>query len=276
MKTSWSGDHARLVADAAPRVPEGSEREMDRVWATVRSGMTEVTTPRRRRIRRVLAAVVAGAVLVGGTAAAAEIYQARTGTFAVDAEDLELGGPGERLDPAAPDFGETLDEETRDIPFPDAESRAISRRDEVGYGLRDEPGTASVSTGALRWWVARAALCAWSNEYAAATTRGDAAARGRAATMLRGAPTWPAIVELDPDQELNPEPFTYEEDDGELVTIQGFDNTEAGYVPLLADAVKTGDPRQLASVLATWGSCSPELVPDLPRRFPTWTLEGRG
>lgn len=241
----WTDDHSRLVARAAPEVPDVTLDELDRVWAVVRGSMAGPDRHRRRR-RAVVGGALAAALLAGGGVATADVLTAHTGRYPADAEDLRLGGPGERLDPAAPDYGEVVAELTADVPFPSDAAREIARENEVEDGQRDAPGSASVATGALRFWVARAAVCAWGNAWAA----GDGSERAR--TMLEEATDWPAVTDLDPDQVIR-----YRD---------GFaDNTEAGYFPLLRDAARAGDLAALGRVLGRWGACDPALVPDLPK-----------
>lgn len=235
---SWTDDHARLVATAAPEVPDVTDPELARTWARIRAGRSDARLRRGRR-RLVVGGVLAAALLAGGGVATAEVLTAHTGRHPVDAEDLRLGGPGERLDPSAPDFDEVVAELTADVPFPSDAAREISRQNQV----EDNRGSgALLSTAALRFWVAREAVCAWGDAWAA----GDPDARA----MLEESPTWPAVTELDPDQVIR-----YR--DGLP------DNTEAGYFPLLRDAAAAGDLDELRRVLRRWGACDPALVPEL-------------
>jgi len=108
---------------------------------------------------------VVAVVAVGGAGVAtAAVFSAHTGKGPVDAEDVELGGPGERLNPAAPDFAQVLDEETADIQFPSAQSRARSLSWESNNYA--DAGGATVSTGALRLWMAGHAICSWTDNWA--------------------------------------------------------------------------------------------------------------
>lgn len=99
--------------------------------------------------------VLAGAVAIGAVggagAATAGVFSAHTGRGPVDAEDVELGGLGERLDPAAPDFATVLDEVTTDIEFPSSQARDRALSWEVKDLYSDAPPDerATVSTGAL-------------------------------------------------------------------------------------------------------------------------------
>ncbi|MFT4286189.1 hypothetical protein [Nocardioides sp.] len=213
--------------------------------------------------------MAAATLSIGGVAAAA-VWSAHTGRFPVDAEDLRLGGPGEKLDPSAPDYGSVIDEVTADIPFPSEEARELSRASQVRDGRRGEaPGSTAVSTGALRFWTARAAVCAWANEWAAATTHADAATKAHASTMLEQSPTWPAVTDLDPVQTIKPSPWTYiDPTTGRTVHGTQYDNTEAGYFPLVQKATYDNDLNALGAVLAQWGSCDPDLMPDFPQALP--------
>lgn len=91
---------------------------------------------------------------------------------------------------------------TSDIPFPSDEVRAIARDNEVRDGQRDAPGSASVSTGALRYWTARSAVCAWANAWAHASSGRDQASEMLAGQRLQEAPSWPAVTALDAEQTI--------------------------------------------------------------------------
>lgn len=184
----------------------------------------------------------------------------------MDAEDRRLGGPGERLDPAASDYGAVIDEVTADVSFPDDASRVIARDEEVSSHRGEAPGTGAVSTGAVRFWTARAAVCAWANEWVAASDAGDAAATARAAAMLEEAPDWPAVTDLDPQQTIQRRWMrSTDAETGADTSSWVMDNTPAGYVPLVREAAADGDRAALGAVLGRWGACAPALVPDFPR-----------
>lgn len=200
-RTPWTDAHDRLMVAAKPAVPEPSAAEIERCWARLAPTVEGPGRPRRSRRARIRVGIAAGigATVLGTSGlAAAELYTAHTGKGPVDAEDLRLGGPGEKLAVAAPDFGRVVAEETTDIPFPTAESRALALRQQV----EDARGAATdefVSTGALRAWVADAALCSWSNQWAAATRSHHETARAQAIRQIQAAgpartapqPSWP-------------------------------------------------------------------------------------
>lgn len=266
---TWTDEHSRLISIAEPDAPAATPQQLDRVWAHIRDSMPVSEPPRRRRTRALVSAGIAAATLSVGGAAVAGVFSAHTGRYPVDAEDLRLGGPGEKLDPAAPDYGTVVDEVTGDIPFPSDEAREISRQDQVKDGQREASGTGSVSTGALRFWTARAAVCAWANEWAAATTDGKLAEKVVAARMLEEAPTWRAVTDVDPKQTIRRRWIeSTDADTGQDTSSWLLDNTEAGYFPLIRQAALEDDRAAMGSVLAKWGSCAPALMPDFPQALP--------
>lgn len=267
--TSWTDAHDGLLRAAAPPVPDSSDAELGRAWNRVAVAVQEESKPRRRR-GRIAAGTVVGAVLLGTSGlAAAEFYTAHTGEGPVDAEDLRLGGPGERLDPAAPDFGKVVAEETADIPFPSRESRELAVQDQVRDHRFAVPGSERVSVGAIRAWVADAALCSWSNQWAAATRKGDAAERAEAIAMIQEAPTWPAVIAIDPDPYSRMESVEVSNGTGNTHTQRYRDESQFYYLAALGRAVQGRDLEVVAEVLAeNNGYCRPELVPDLPSADP--------
>jgi hypothetical protein len=237
----WSDRHAHAVREAASHVPPFPADERAALWRRIEAASAAPAARRPRRWRTVVAGVVAvGAVGLAG-AAAGTVISAHTGRGPVDAEDLELGGPGERLDPRAPDFATVLDAETTDIPFPSARARASALSWEVEDQTRPGDG-GSVSTGALRLWMAGHALCAWSNTWVVALRGGNAAAEGEAAGVILGARHWPSITDTDPE-------LAHE--------------SEFAWLPDLERAVRAEDPVAAREALAGNGSCLPGLAPDL-------------
>jgi len=236
--SGWSRVHSDEIRGSAFEVPGFNADQQDELWQQIK---TRASTPRRRRVgwRGVVAGVVAvGAVGVAG-AAAADVFTAHTGKGPADAEDVELGGPGERLNPSAPDFAAVLSQSTSDIPFPSAQSRNSALSWEV-EDLSDEQNTL-VSVGALRLWTAGHALCSWSNEWAVALSAADTRAAGRAADVILEARNWPSIKDTDADMA---------------------DESEAAWVPVLEQAVRSGDPAG-AKVALEGQACMPGLAPEL-------------
>ncbi|GEP37684.1 hypothetical protein NPS01_13470 [Nocardioides psychrotolerans] len=266
--TPWTEEHDRLMLDAAPQVPESSDVDLARVWNRVAGAMEGDSQPRRRKARIVVGALVGAVVLGTSGIAAAELYSAYTGQGPVDAEDLRLGGPGERLDPAAPDYGQIVAQETADIPFPSLESREFAVQAQVHDARFAVPGSERLSVGALRAWVADAALCAWSNEWAAATRDDKAADRAEAIGMVQQAPTWPAVVAIDPDPYSRMETQDVTDEKGVTRTERYRDESQFYYVGALGRAVQGRNLDAVAALLAeNNGYCRPELVPDIPRAY---------
>jgi hypothetical protein len=267
--TSWTDVHDRLVADAAPPVPDSSDAELDGVWTRVAATMAVEGKPRRRRGRLVVGALVGAVVLGTSGLAAAELYTAHTGKGPVDAEDLSLGGPGERLDPAAPDFGKVVAQETADIPFPSLGSRQLAVQDQTHDERFAVPGTERVSVGAIRAWVADAALCSWSNQWAVATRNGDEAGRAEAIGMIQAAPRWPAVVAIDPKPYSRTETQEVNDGNGNTHPETFPDESQFYYLGALGKAAQGRDLDAVARVLAeNNGYCTPHLVPDLPNANP--------
>ena len=238
---NWSQRHGAAVREAAPQVPELASDELDVLWRQIQA-QSALRTPRRSRLRSVVAGtVVVGVVGVSGVAAA-DVMGAFTGRGPSDAEDARLGGPGERLDPSAPDFASAVDQVTADIDFPSEETRESA----VSWQAQDLSGTASeptyVSTGAVRLWTAGNALCAWSNAWAEALHDDNAAAADKAATVILEAHRWTAITDTDP-------------------VMSG--ESEFSWLPTLEEAVRDQDLAAARRSLTGHGACMPGLAPEL-------------
>ena len=272
---SWTDEHSRAIAAVAPSVPEAAPDELDRTWAKVRKEMAD--TPSRRRARIVVGAAIAAAALGVGGVAAADIYSAhtaRTGEGPVDAEDERLGGPGEKLDLTAPDYGTVILEETTDIPFPNEEARMLARDFEVGTASRDrnQPYKASTSTGAVRYFTAKQAVCAWANEWAAATTAGDEAARATAIGMIDESSTWPAVTDVDPAQKyFYKKRRVTDPETGRKVTKKVVvDETPAAALPPVQEAAHGDDIDAMSTALLDFAPCVREFMGDLPAPDDAW------
>lgn len=274
MKTPWTEEHARLVAMAAPDVDAPRDTDVDRVWNRLVPVVADGARPRRRRTRMALGAGVVAAVLGVSGLAAADIFSARTGRGPVDAEDLLLGGPGEKLDPAGADFALVIAEEAKDLPFPSAEARQATVDFWTDDLTRDDPAprTSAVSTGALRAWMASDAVCFWANQWAVATREDDPAARRAAVAVIDTADAWPAVTDLDP------EPYsrwqTVEVEDrqtNEVTTTRVRDESHFFYLGRVERAAAGTDPDAMAKALLTSGhGCWTHQVPDLPMADPMY------
>lgn len=263
----WSDRHDELVRGSAPEVPAVSADDLHRAWRVVEAQVAVEDVPRRSwglRLRWGVA-IGLGAVLLGtGGLAAADLLSASTGEGPVDGEDRLLGGPGERLRLAAPDFADVVRAETADIPFPDQRFRDIA----VGHQARDARGTSStdrVSAGAIRAWVADAALCTWVNQWAVATREGNAAERSEAIAMIAAAPRWAAVVAIDPSPFSRVEQVETVMPNGRVRTEEYVDDSQFFYLAALGRAVAGADLAGAAELLADHnGQCRPDLLPDFP------------
>jgi hypothetical protein len=268
--TPWTDEHDRLLTRAAPETATPDDAALDRVWNRVAAGLTH-SRPRRRR-GRIAVGLAIGAVLLGTSGlAAADLYTAHTGKGPADSEDLRLGGPGERLDPAAPDYGKVVARETRDIPFPSVAARAVAVEDQVHDARFATPGGERVAVGAIRAWVADAALCSWSNQWAAATRGGDEAARDEAIRVIHQAPGWSAVTAIDPHPYTRTKTLKVTDPQGNTTPQTFRDDSQFFYLAELGRAVEGANTSAVAKVLAeNNGYCRPALVPDLPHADPMY------
>ncbi|MDO7869594.1 hypothetical protein [Nocardioides jiangxiensis] len=224
---------SRTIREASPHVPQFTSAEKSALWQRIE--VHAAATPRRRRPPRVVVAGTLAAFAIGGAGVAtAAVYSAHTGIGPVDAEDVELGGPGERLDPSAPDFAVVLDEITRDIRFPSNQARERSLAFEAD-DLAESRGP-SVSAGALRLWMSGHALCSWTDQWAVALRSGDDEARGEAAKVVLSARTWPSITDTDPEMA---------------------NESEFAWLPALEQAIEAQRPQAAREALFSNGSCLP-------------------
>lgn len=200
--------------------------------------------PRRRLSRPVfaLALAVLAAVIGGSAATAAALLSARTGRTMPTAQ-VPMGGAGEELNPAAPDFHGVALQIAADIPYP------------AGYGKwRDlvisdatDP-SALVSTGALRGWFAMSAFCAWVRDWDGAVAAGDSSAATQATQTIAQAPHWKAVTDEDP----HPDPAAANDPGAETGTL-------FGWLLPYRDAVLAGDRMRVEHLLAIGygdGRCS--------------------
>lgn len=275
MPTKKTDDEiGQLLRSAAPDVETPAEPVVDRVWGRVAAGMQEAP-PRRRAVRVGAGVGVAALVLAAGGVAGAGVWSASTGRPVTDPEIRELSGPGEYIDPMAPDYAQVYDELTADIDFPDQHSRALAREIElrihdqdVRDARRSGESIGEVS-GGIRAQAARNAVCSWANEWAEATSSGDSAGRTEAVAALQRSTSWPAVTDVDPDQFYGPsETWTDRGRSGVYYPQE----TEFAYLPLVAEAAEGRDLERMGGLLENcWG----ELVPDLPTWRSPAAVEGQ-
>jgi hypothetical protein len=194
------------------------------------------SAPRSRRLKLVFAAAIVAAIVGVGVAAAAGVFHARTGLFPSSTE-VPVGGPGEELNPAAPDFRSVALKLSTDIPYP---SGYQSWRDLV---ITREIQTADgglETTGALRGYFAGSAFCAWVQDWRHATSAGDSSAAQQAATTIAAAPGWSAVTAEDP----HPNPSAANDPGAERGTV-------FGWMLPYRDAVVAGDSGRVDHLWAT-------------------------
>lgn len=245
-----------------PHAP--ADRELlTAVWARVQQRIDPAPAgaaraPARRsprRSRRVAAGLALALVGSGGAAVAADYLASRTGEQ-LSGWERDASGPGEVLRMDGTDYRQVVEEETRDIPFPDAtyRDRALASKHLAG----GEPDTA-ITTGAVRAAAAKSAICAWADTWAVARTSNPARAEQARAALQRSL-TWPAVSAVDP----SPSMTGYRNDQGlDTPTVFGF------AVPVI-EAVATDSVAGLVASLEQTGGCGPDQAPNLP-----WTDSDR-
>jgi hypothetical protein len=208
--------------------------------------------PRSRRLKLAFAAAIVAAIVGVGVATAAGVFRARTGIFPSSTE-VPVGGPGEELNPAAPDFRSVALQFSADIPYPDGYAAwrdlVITREIQTADGGLE-------TTGALRGYFAASAFCAWVHDWRQATSAGDSSVAQQAATAIAAAPGWSAVTAEDP----NPDPSAANDPGAETGTL-------FGWMLPYRDAVLAGDRGRVDHLLATGygdGKCwlaNPEALP---------------
>lgn len=208
--------------------------------------------PRRRRPRRLLTSrrslVLVGlavAAIGAGAATAAGVLSAHTGIFP-SKTDAAIGGPGEALNPAAPDFRQVALQVASDIPYPAGYTSwrnfVIDEQLTPAAGQKD-PGefpAGLISTGAVHGTFAASAFCAWVIDWRQQTLAGNSTAAAQAAQQIERAPDWKAVRDEDP----NPDPAAQGDPGVESGTI-------FGWLLPYRDAVLAGDQAQVEQLLAT-------------------------
>ena len=248
-RSSEMSDHLDGLLDACSGVEastlttEGVRVALDDIGAAiVARSLADRPTPRKRSIVRLRTALLVAAALLVTSAAvtAGTLITAHTGRYPTKAEE-KVGGPGEELNPAAPDFPDVAVQAAADIPYPAGyESwRDFMLRTQAPSPQDLETGEdVAVSTGALRAWFAASAYCAWIQKWRQADV-GDAAAQ-QAAQVIAQAPDWKAVVAVDP----HPDPSAAN-DPGAAP------GTQFGWMLPYRDAVVAGDRARVENLLAT-------------------------
>jgi hypothetical protein len=209
-----------------------------------------VVVRKRRATLGRLGVVVIG-ITIATASVAADFLRAHTGQFqptqtdiahagAKDAarmrSELAMGGPGEFLDPAAPDFRAVALQLASDIPYPQGYE---SWRDFLISLEVTHADGGTESTGALHGWFAASAFCAWVQSWRQGEVAGDTSAAAHASEVVSAAPGWKAVTDEDPDPQASAPA-----DMGTTYTLFGW------MLPYRA-AVLAGDRAQVEQLLAT-------------------------
>lgn len=213
-----------MIASIHPVSRESSRSsEIERVqWEIAAAIMSTPQRPAPRRrwqwLRAPRHALLVGTVVAGlggSIAAAASFLSAHTGYYPTKhGVPVNMSGPGEDLNSAAPDFCRVALRVSSDIPFP---ARYRSWRDYVlleDFGIKHAtartpcsahwPLSGHVTTGWLGQWFAATAFCGWAHAWAQDTGSGDRAAAARDAQTISHALDWRAVKWVDPHPDSSP------------------------------------------------------------------------
>jgi hypothetical protein len=217
---------------------EAIEGTLDEIGAEITGQARLSARPARGRSisRRRVALVVGAAVLaVTATAAIGGELSARTGHFQPK-KYVPAGGPGEDLNPAAPDFRTVALQISSDIPWPDGYE---SWRDSLISFEISSSGGGQMTTGALHGWFAMSSFCAWVQTWRYADLTGNTDAVAQAAQVISAAPSWKAVKDEDP----HPNPTG----SGDM----GSSSTLFGWMLPYRDAVQAGDRARVEHLIVT-------------------------
>jgi hypothetical protein len=228
------------LLDGARLDDDGLDRALDEVGAAI-AARPPLSLRRRRRSaqrRGVLVAVAAVLALALVAAAGARLFiNADTGVYPKGWE-RKAGGPGQEINLAGTNFSQVARKAAGDIPYPAEYGSWRTWVITTAAADRSCPAgsprgcTMQVSTGALRGAFAQSAFCAWVYDWRQATLSGDAGAAGRAARVIDRAPSWSAVVALDPHPSAAP-PYTNPRYHGHM--------TDFGWLLPFRSAVLKGD-----------------------------------
>jgi hypothetical protein len=146
------------------------------------------STSRRRRVIAGLGVALALVAGAAGAAAAGGLF-ARTGE---NASGTGEDGVGEIIDVGAPEALEVIDELDSDIPLPPGGSW-----DDTAAMLADDPSLMAESV--LRNTMSWNAACQWATSWLDAHAADDVDAMALAQRTLDQIPSWPALVDNNPD-----------------------------------------------------------------------------
>lgn len=235
-----------LIASADPQPETPADAELDAVWAEVSAVTVGAASLAQRRVRR-------GIALAAGVSATALLLTAgavwvatRTGQN-TEPWEIPMGGPGELYRFDGSDLPAQLEALAADIPFKDTAAREAAVAGQVADARRSAagPDVVQASTGALRASLARSALCGWARSWIAASEAGDHDAAQTAASAIRGAGAWPAVLDVDPAPTAGI--------DG---TPAGIGSSVFGGLPLIQSAIDRSDAAAVDDLLLQAGWCA--------------------
>jgi hypothetical protein len=262
MSAEQTGLDALLRSAAPGRRPVDEDRVFTDVWARLETAFDdgdqprddlqsrrldlvadrEVSSRRRRRAAKVASITLAVAVAGAGTAAAADFWATHTGEVTTGWE-VDAGGRGEVLRLDGTDRDQVFDELTADIPFP----AGYEAQREYALGFYPAEANHAVTEGTLRSSVARYAVCTWADAWVAADDASNAAARNAATETLVAAVSWPDIHDNDhPDATIT--------EAGEHISYNA-------WVPVVAEAARSGDRQGVLDGVADSTACSYHVLP---------------
>lgn len=220
---------------------DGIESALDEIGAEITSRSRKASPRRTRRlsISKPRTALVIGFATIGIGAAVAGGSQlsAHTGEL-MPKDEWGPGGPGEILNPSAPDFEKVGLQISSDIPFPKAYEQW---RGAVIADSSDSETDVRESSGALRGWIAMSAFCAWVLDWRYADIAGNNDAAAVDAKVISAAPEWEAVKAEDP----HPDPNALGDSNGSS-RFSLF-----GWMLPFRDAVLSGDSAQVTHLLIT-------------------------
>jgi hypothetical protein len=248
------------IAAAIVATPQRSARASRWQW---------LHTPRRVML---VGAVVAG--LGGSVAAAASFLSAHTGYYPTKhGIPVNMSGPGEDLNSAAPDFCRVALQVASDVPFP---ARYASWRDYVlrsGFGITHPtssipcsarwPLSGHVTAGWLGASFAATAFCGWAQAWAQDAGSGRHTEAALDAQAILHALDWRAVKRVDPYPDSSP---AGDEPGGSRT------KTTFGWILFYQEAVRSGNRARVESLLAGnerrngspgWEECMSGADPDI-------------
>lgn len=262
------GELDQLLRTAQGPAPADTQVIFDEVWARVSSAIDrsgsgaditdieqartrllldrERSARRRSRVNRLATAALVVAVASGGTAAAAEFLSARTGQ-SLTGWEIGAGGSGEIIDRGGDDLAAVVAAETADIPFP--AGYETERDFALGFYAPAEDGSA-ITLSHLRSSIAGAAVCSWTDVWAASNATGDTAGQDAATAQLQAAINWEPFITFATDhQEPAPADSTVPQD------------SYRWWLRPLAQAAAEGDRQQVLDLVAESHNCTYQLIP---------------